>query len=289
MFGYVRPLRSELKCGTYDLYRAVYCGLCRTMRQRCGVLAPLALNYDFVFLALLLTGSEPMAVCRGRCSIPPFRRKCMCARSDAMETAADESVILTYWQLGDKAEDDSFFPALSARIAQVCFTPAYRRAAKRRCAFDNAVRVQLASLRRLEEENGSEIDPPADAFAVLLQAAAPGTGDAAIDRPMAQLLYHLGRWIYLIDARDDLAEDKKQGSYNPVALRYRDDERDDALKLTLNQSLSIMRAAAALLNFGSRTELMENFLNFGLPTVQSAVLTGRWRKSKHSRFGELKP
>ncbi|MEI3141456.1 MAG: DUF5685 family protein [Lawsonibacter sp.] len=37
---------------------------------------------------------------------------------------------------------------------------------------------------------------------------------------MEQLLYHLGRWIYLIDARDDLAEDLADGRYNPVAARF---------------------------------------------------------------------
>ena len=55
MFGYVRPLRDELKCRDFDLYRAVYCGLCAAMRRRYGWLAPMFLNYDFTFLALLLS------------------------------------------------------------------------------------------------------------------------------------------------------------------------------------------------------------------------------------------
>ena len=59
MFGYVRPLRDELKCRDFDLYRAVYCGLCRCMRRRYGLLAPMFLNYDFTFLALLLEDLRP--------------------------------------------------------------------------------------------------------------------------------------------------------------------------------------------------------------------------------------
>ena len=58
MFGYVRPVRDELKCRDFDLYRAVYCGLCRCMKERCGWTSTWFLNYDFTFLALLLTPEE---------------------------------------------------------------------------------------------------------------------------------------------------------------------------------------------------------------------------------------
>ena len=54
MFGYVRPVRPELKCKDFDLYRATYCGLCRCLRRRFGLIAPMLLNFDFTFLALLL-------------------------------------------------------------------------------------------------------------------------------------------------------------------------------------------------------------------------------------------
>ena len=40
MFGYVRPVRDELKCRDFDLYRAAYCGLCRCMKERCGCCFP---------------------------------------------------------------------------------------------------------------------------------------------------------------------------------------------------------------------------------------------------------
>ena len=56
----------------------------------------------------------------------------------------------------------------------------------------------------------------ADTFARILQAAAPPSEDRSRDRALEQLLYHLGRWIYLIDARDDLEEDRASGCYNPV-------------------------------------------------------------------------
>ena len=72
----MRPLRQEMKCGEFDLYRATYCGLCRCLRRRCGLLAPMFLNFDFTFLTLLLwqpeAGFQP---CRGRCHANPLLKK----------------------------------------------------------------------------------------------------------------------------------------------------------------------------------------------------------------------
>ena len=50
MFGYIRPVTAELKVKEYELYRAVYCGLCRSLGKCTGCASKLTLNYDFVFL-----------------------------------------------------------------------------------------------------------------------------------------------------------------------------------------------------------------------------------------------
>ena len=64
------------------------------------------------------------------------------------------------------------------------------------------------------------MDQAADTFAQLLAAAAAGVEDPVRRRVLEQMLYHLGRWVYLIDAADDLQKDAVSGNYNPVALRY---------------------------------------------------------------------
>lgn len=83
------------------------------MKERCGWTSTWFLNYDFTFLALLLTPEEePYAPCRKRCSVHPVLKKTMCPASPALELAADESVILTWWQLRDKIRDDGFWRGL---------------------------------------------------------------------------------------------------------------------------------------------------------------------------------
>lgn len=81
MFGYVRPVRPELKCRDFDLYQATYCGLCRCLRRRYGLLAPMFLNYDFTFLALLLWQPEEGLPPAGAGATPIRWSKSPCART----------------------------------------------------------------------------------------------------------------------------------------------------------------------------------------------------------------
>lgn len=283
MFGYVRPLRAELKCRDFDLYRATYCGLCRCMRRRYGIVAPMFLNFDFTFLTLLLWEPEDrFKPCSGRCHGNPLLKKPMCPDSTALELAADESMILTWWKLRDAIHDEGLVGRMKARALCLALRRAYRKAAACCPDFDRAVRDSLEQLSALEEEGCPSLDRTADTFARLLQAAAPGEGERG--RVLSQLLYHLGRWIYLADARDDLAEDLTAGRYNPVAARYGPEGDDNALSLTMEQSLDHMGAAFQLGDFGCRGPLIENILYLGLPLVQRAVFDGSWSELKKQKI-----
>jgi len=281
----VRPLRDELKCRDMDLYRAAYCGLCRTMRRRCGLLSTLLLNYDFTFLALLMAPPEGEKIQRCyRCHVPPFRRKCMCRPSPALERAADESVILAYWKWKDHIRDEGFWGKMAGRAVCAVYSHSYRRAAAARPEFELNTRQQLEQLYRLEEERCPSIDRTADCFAQLLRAAVPSCADLAQDRAMEELLYHLGRWIYLVDARDDLEEDRAARRYNPILARYGDEESDEQLVSTLDRSLERMWAACSLLELGRQRELVENVLYLGLPLIQRSVFNGSWSEIKKQKI-----
>ena len=283
MFGYVRPFRPELKCKDFDLYRATYCGLCRCLRRRYGLIAPMLLNFDFTFLALLLwEPEESFTPCRGRCHANPLWKLPMCPDSPALALAADESVVLAWWKLRDSVQDEGFWRGLPARGLSLVLRPAYQRAARRCPDFDGAARTCLKELAALERENCSSLDQTADTFARLLQAAAPQEGERG--RVLSQLLYHLGRWIYLADARDDMEEDRLSGRYNPVAARYGSDGDDEALRLTMDQSLKLAGAALQLGDFGCRLPLLENIVYLGLPLVERAVFDRTWRDIKKQKI-----
>ena len=53
MFGYIKADKPEMKIKEFEIYKAVYCSLCKELGKSYGLLARLTLSYDFTFLALL--------------------------------------------------------------------------------------------------------------------------------------------------------------------------------------------------------------------------------------------
>lgn len=289
MFGYVRPARPELKVREWEAYQSVYCGLCHTLGRRYGFYPRLFLNYDFVFLAMLLSPPEDRPSTEGRrCIACPHKKKCVLSENEGMDVAADESVILIYHQLRDAAADGGFWKGLAARFLSLLMRPAYRKAAGWRPDFDRVVRENLERLARLERSGCPTLDEPADTFALLLKAAAPPTGDDMRDRAMDQLLYHVGRWIYLVDARDDLEKDRKEGQYNPLPLRWPDgpEKHEAELRRTLEGSLDLAISAYNLMEFGCWSPILGNILCIGLPAVEEAVFRGLWKKKHKNTAGD---
>lgn len=286
MFGYVRPPAQDLPEGELNRFRTMYCGLCHTLSRRYGQAARMILNYDFTYLAILLSNGTADAENAGRCWVSPVKKRPYLEPTAAMELAADESVILAYWQLRDGAEDHTWAAGLKYRGGAQLLEGAYRKAAVFRPEFDAAVRRQLRLLHELETAENPSMDRAADTFAVLLSGASAEIEDPTRRRILEQILYHLGRWVYLIDAADDLKRDGESGNYNPVALRYGlkngvwtpESRRDFAL--TLDHSIHRMAAAFELWDFGVWTAVLESTFYAGLFQVGHAVLDGTFRRSR---------
>lgn len=286
MFGYVRPPAQDLPEGELNRFRTMYCGLCHTLSRRYGQAARMILNYDFTYLAILLSNGTADAENAGRCWVSPVKKRPYLEPTAAMELAADESVILAYWQLRDGAEDHTWAAGLKYRGGAQLLEGAYRKAAAFRPEFDAAVRRQLRLLHALETADDPSMDRAADTFAVLLSGASAEIEDPTRQRILEQILYHLGRWVYLIDAADDLKRDGESGNYNPVALRYGlkngvwtpESRRDFAL--TLDHSIQRMAAAFELWDFGVWTAVLESTFYAGLFRVGHAVLDGTFRRSR---------
>lgn len=123
MFGYVRPSVRDLPEEELDRFRAMYCGLCHTLSRRYGQAARFILNYDFTYLAILLSDGTAGAQGAGRCYTSPIKKRPFLEPTAAMELAADESVILAYWQLRDGVEDHAWASGLKYRAGAVCWNP----------------------------------------------------------------------------------------------------------------------------------------------------------------------
>ena len=285
MFGYVRPVLNQLDSEQKTAYKSVYCGLCHAMGKRHGWLARFTLNYDFTLLALLhySVGEHTDAVCC-RCPAHPFKKPKKCVCGEALERAADQSIILTWYKLCDDINDHGFLRGIPARILKCLLARGYRFAAREQQQFDVKVRENLERLRALEGQRSPQLDRVADTFAAILAAAADEK-DPQKKRVMEQLLYHLGRWVYLVDAWDDLQSDIRAKRYNPLDARFEGKAADEKayLETTMTHSVRLVHSAANLLEFGEWKPILENIFWLGLPTVQHAVLDGTWKELKKQR------
>lgn len=279
MFGYVRPSLGKLSEEDKARFGAAYCGLCRTLGERYGQAARMILNYDLTFLAILLWPEEVPAAAHGGCAVHPFSGRAYYPGNPALELAADESVILSWWQIRDALADPGGGKG-KYRAASLALKGAYGRAAERRPDLDRITREKLEQLRELEEARCPSLDRPADAFAGLLAAAAAGAPDPVKRRVLEQMLYHLGRWIYLVDAADDLEKDFTSGSYNPLICRYGltvgelTEEARAGLTVSLDHSIRLMAAACELWDFGVWSSVIRATVYEGLYLVGRAVLEG---------------
>ncbi len=292
MFGYVRPSQQRLSEADKQRFGAIYCGLCRTLGTRCGTAARFILNYDFAFLAVLLSPPEEPEILHRGCLAHPIQGRDYCPESEALTLAADCSVILAWWQIQDGIRDSAPVKRGKYRAAAAALRGAYGKARELRPGFDRSTRDHLERLGRLEEEGCASMDQAADTFAQLLQGISAQVADPVKARVLGQLLYHLGRWIYLVDAADDLAADFASGGYNPLIRRFSlkegvlTEEARQALALSLDNSIRLMAAAYELWDFGVWSPIIRSTVYEGLFCVGRAVLEGTFHADqKPQGFG----
>lgn len=226
MFGYIRPVPSELKVKEHSLYKAIYCGLCKTGGKRVSRLTRFLLNYDFVLFCALrsLILGEELKVENSRCPYSPLTKKPMVAESESLTYTAAVFAVFTYY----KCIDDKTDKRGISRFPYVLLTPVARRmlkkAEKRYSGLSEKLEKPFQRLAVLEKQGETRIDAVADCFGEMLGLSASFGLDGADERIAYNCAYHIGRYIYIADAIDDLQNDEKQNNYNPILSEYGDVE-----------------------------------------------------------------
>lgn len=292
MFGYVRLFKPTITMGEYEQYKGIYCTLCKRLGKRYGLFSRFTLSYDMTFLALLemALAEQEADFCPSRCSFNPTKRCLKAQNTAALDRGADVGTILAYYKLRDTLADEGFAKRMGALCLLPFATAARKRAQKRRPAIDALVAEMMTRQAALEAAHTASIDRAAEPFALMLQAlAADSATDATQKRVLERFGYCLGRWVYLTDAVDDLAEDLQKGRYNPYACaRSLRAEDTDALAETrryagesLNACLAECIAAYNLLEIRRFDGILRNILEQGMPHTQKRVIAGE--EATHER------
>ena len=277
MFGYVKPDKPELKIKDYETYKAIYCSLCRTLGKEYGLLARFLLTYDAAFYALLkksVLQAKPDCAYKGVCRFNPLK-KCNYIDTDSyLKDAAALTVIMFYYKVLDNINDGKPLKRLASRLVYPYIKIKFNKAVKKYSKYNDIIKASTDEQARIENEKTDSIDIAAHPTAVSLQKIlSDGIKDETQKRIVERIGYCLGRWVYLMDAFDDLENDIKTESYNPFALKYKLDKsfltgdnkaiEDDIIKsirLTANET----GLALELLDKNWYKPLIENIIFDGM-------------------------
>lgn len=252
MFGYVREYPPELKLKHHVLYRAVYCGLCKSMGRCTGFCSRVTLSYDGVFLALVRMALEKTKpeIQPERCFLHPFKRHPMLRQNAVLAYSARASALLVYGKVADDVADTRGAKRMLYRMAQP-FAAHFRKKAGLE-GLRVLVQQQLTQLSAYEAEPGDSFDKPADLFGVVC-AECFSFGLEGEQKLLARTVgSHVGRWIYAADALDDFEKDQKCGTYNPFARLYGTELSESdrkAIADTMKNELVSIGNAFDLMNF----------------------------------------
>ena len=213
MFGYVTANEPELKVKDFQRYKAYYCGLCHILKEKYGQVGQLTLTYDMTFLILVLTSlyENETKAGRSRCKIHPVKPQTV-LQNEITEYAADLNLILAYYHMKDDWQDEN---QVSGFLGTCILRRRVKKAVKKYPRQSRAIQKELKALARYEKENTAEIDKPAGCFGRLMAELFVYKKDRW-EETLRRMAFYLGKFIYIMDACDDLEKDLQSGSYNPL-------------------------------------------------------------------------
>ncbi|MCQ2427549.1 MAG: DUF5685 family protein [Clostridia bacterium] len=307
MFGYIKPLIPELRVRELEYYRSAYCGMCGRMGKECGTLSRLCLSYDLTFLSLLimtLTGEKNKIEKHG-CPANCFVSKKMTVSSPATDYAAAACAALASFGFADDVRDEKGARRAFSSMAEKASEKWLSRSEKLYPGLTEGLRERLQALNAAEENATAEAkdangtaSSPADVCSALFGEVLsflfsfPFSKDESdsghVNKAIASAVGNaIGRWIYIVDATDDLKKDEKRERFNPLLISYGASELTDDEKTTLRCNLAALAGQAqdALLLCDRDAEapsepysIIMNILSGGMKTVAQAVLDGSYDK-----------
>lgn len=277
MFGYVLPDKPHMYFKDHNLYRAFYCGSCIQTKNSYGTAARIATNYDMTFLEVLLHSVLEVQpeYKELRCILDP-RKKLTVTKNDLIDKMLALNILMFYHKLTDDVVDGK----KGAKTIRGFFTGAYKKALKALPACDGIISQKYADLRALERAKCDSPDRAADPFAAMLRDCVREIVGEKYSDNLGTLCYNLGRYIYFMDALDDVDKDTKKKNYNPFLIKFCDysgrtdffKRHRDELAFYVNTSINTIINAYIALDLQNGRDLLYNIICRGLRTRLNQLL-----------------
>lgn len=284
MFGYINPSTPNLFIKDDVLYRALYCGMCKSIGKGCGNFAKAALTYDSAFISALLhniAGCD-VKIEKRRCALHFIKRRNMALPDDISVAIGCMNTILVYHKLlDDRADGD-----LKGKFA-FTMKKGFKRAAARHPALAEIAKRGMQSQRELEQAGCSIIEQACEPTALMMREFSDYVlGDKATQYT-GGLMYAIGKWIYLADALDDYDEDVKKGRYNVLYNAFGEKLKeqavaahDEEIRFLFNALFADMRENLANIKFHFNRDLTDNIILIGIPTRTRRLVYGKCGEGK---------
>lgn len=212
LFGYVTINKMELKFKEYYSYKGYYCGLCKCLKTKYSNKSRLTLNYDMTFLILLLSSLyEPEnTVFNERCIVHPSKKQ-LIIQNDITEYAASINIILAYYNMLDNWQDEKDYKSLAVSKA---LRVEFNKSSSKLKEKSNVIKERLHNISILEKENTCDIDAVSNEFGHLMEEIFMYKKDEW-EQTLRKIGFFLGKYIYFLDAYEDMEKDEENKSYNP--------------------------------------------------------------------------
>ena len=270
MFGYVRINKMDLTFREFDYYKGYYCGLCKYLKENHGEVSRLSLNYDITFLILILTALYKLDsdITYERCIANPLKKK-MRIVNEITEYAASMNILLSYYKLEDNLYDDN---GIKDKLAYELYKGKLKKAYEKYPQKAEYIKQQLGNLRELEKQESKSIDKVSNTFGNLMGEIFVYKKDE-YEQNLRNIGFNLGKYIYILDAYEDLEEDNKKGRYNPF-IDYIDkkEELKNKVDRLISMSLGMATKNIEQLNLEFNKSIINNIIYSGVYLRYKSIL-----------------
>lgn len=263
MFGYIGVNSKELTEENIHAYQSYYCGLCRCLKSNCGVKGQMLLNYDMTFLIILLTGlyeveNEEISF---TCKLHPMKKRDAWV-NEVSRYAADMNVLLAYHNMIDDWKDEK--NRMKHTMAE-WISKDYKKIADQYPRQVYAIESYMERLEQYEKAKEQNIDLVAGLTGEMLGELFIWKQDEWQDE-LRTLGFYMGKFIYLMDAYEDLADDIKKHNYNPLCHLKIEREKDFEIicKLMMTSMMGECARAFERLPILLHADILRNILYSGV-------------------------
>ena len=212
VFGYITINKMELRFKEYYSYKGYYCGLCKCLKSKYSNKSRLTLNYDMTFLILLLSSLYEMknTIYNERCIVHPSKKQ-LIIQNDITEYAASINIMLSYYNMLDNWQDEKDYKSLAAaKMLQGEFNKSSSNFSEK----SKIIKERLDNISLLEKGNTQDIDAVSNEFGHLMEEIFLYKKDEW-EKNLRKIGFFLGKYIYFLDAYEDMKKDEENKSYNP--------------------------------------------------------------------------